>query len=269
MPAMTTWTRRLLIANVALFPVTQWVAPRLTMEMALVPALLPQRPWTAVTYMFVHAGIWHVAFNMIALFFFGPRLEMRLGGRHFLGLYAVSGLTGALLSWAFMFVGLSHPTAPIVGASGAVFGVLLGFARYWPRDRIFIWGVLPIEARWLVAGMAAMALFGGFSGAQGGIAHFAHLGGFAGGWAYLWARDRRRGRRGPVRKMVEDRVRRTGPGRAEVRRWLNLEPEGLHEVNREHLRRLQRKLREEGAESLSRRDRAFLERLEQDEERSG
>lgn len=266
---MPAWTRRLLVANVVLFPVTQWLAPRLTMEMALVPALLPQRPWTAVTYMFVHAGIWHLGFNMIALFFFGPRLESRLGGRRFLGLYAVAGLTGALLSWAFMYAGLSHPTAPIVGASGAVFGVLLGFARYWPRDRIFIWGVLPIEARWLVAAMAAMALFGGFTGAQGGIAHFAHLGGFVGGWAYLWARDRRRGRGGSIGEAVRERVRRASTGRAEVRRWLELEPEGLHEVNREHLRRLQQKLREEGAGALSRRDRAFLERLEEGEDQGG
>lgn len=261
---MTPWTRRLLIANVALFPITQWLAPRLAMEMAFVPALLLERPWTAVTYMFVHAGVWHVAFNMIALFFFGPRLEMRLGGKKFVGLYAVAGLSGALMSWAFMFVGLSDPGVPIVGASGAVFGVLLGFARYWPRDRIFIWGVLPVEARWLVAAMAGMALFGGFTGAQGGVAHFAHLGGFAGGWIYLWARDRRRGRRGPVRRMLEERVDRSKPDRARVRRWMELDPEGLHEVNREHLERLQRKLDDEGPGALSRRDREFLERLEQD-----
>lgn len=260
---MTTWTRRLLAATFGLFIVHQWVAPPLTELMALVPGLLLQRPWTALTYMFVHADVWHVLFNMIVLFFFGPRLEMRLGERSFLGLYVVAGLGGALLSWAFLFAGLTDPMRPIVGASGAVFGVLVGFARYWPRDRIFIWGVLPIEARWLVTIAVLIALFGGFSGAQGGIAHFAHLGGFAGGWIYLWARDRRRGRRGPVRRIVEEKVSRPSkPGSARVRRWLELDPEGLHEVNREHLERLQEKLEEEGAGALSARERAFLERME-------
>ena len=267
---MTTWTRRLLVANLVLFPLTEWAAPRLVPEMALVPGLLLSRPWTALTYMFVHAGIWHVGFNMLVLYFFGPRLETRLGGRHFLGLYLVAGLSGAILSWGFMFVGLTAPNRPIVGASGAIFGVLLGFARYWPRDRIFIWGVLPIEARWLVAIMVAMALFGGFGGAQGGIAHFAHLGGFAGGWIYLWVRDRGRGRSGPVRRMVEKQVERASkPGSAQVRRWLELDPEGLHEVNREHLERLQRKLREKGAGALSRRDREFLERMEESQGEGG
>lgn len=262
---MTPWTRRLLAANFVVFALTEWFAPRLAAEMALVPGLMLDRPWTAVTYMFVHAGIWHVAFNMIVLFFFGPRLETRLGERHFLALYMVAGLAGALMSWAFIFAGLTDPARPIVGASGAVFGVLLGFARYWPRDRIFIWGVLPIEARWLVTIMAALALFGGFSGGQGGIAHFAHLGGFAGGWAYLWARDRRRGRKGPVRQILEERTRRSKPGSAQVRRWLELDPEGLHEVNRRHLERLQRKLEEEGPEALGLREREFLERMEESE----
>ncbi len=260
---MTPWTRRLLAVTVVLFVAHQWVDPRLAREMALVPGLMVQRPWTALTYMFVHADIWHVGFNMLVLFFFGPRLEARLGGRAFLGLYVTAGLAGAVLSWAFIFVGLTAPARPIVGASGAVFGVLLGFARYWPRERIFIWGVLPVEARWMVAGLVAMALFGGFTGAQGGIAHFAHLGGFVGGWVYLWARDRRRGRRGPIRRIVEERATRSSPGSARVRRWLELEPEDLHEVNREHLERLQRKLEEEGADALSRRDRQFLERMEE------
>jgi membrane associated rhomboid family serine protease len=73
--------------------------PSVLPTLVLVPALIPVRPWTLVTYMFLHAGLWHLAFNMLALYFFGPRVEARLGGQHFLALYGVSGLVGGLVSW--------------------------------------------------------------------------------------------------------------------------------------------------------------------------
>lgn len=253
---MTPWTGRLLAANAVVFVVTGFVEPRLMRDLLLVPGLLPSRPWTAITYMFLHAGIWHLVFNMIALYFFGPRLEVRLGAKHYLGLYFAAGLTAALLSWLFT------PASRIVGASGAVFGVLLGFARYWPRERIFIWGVLPIEARWLVAIMAALALFGGFGGGGSNIAHFAHLGGFLGGWVYLAFLDRNRGRKGPLRQVLEEqRERISRPGRSDVARWMEIDADDLHQVNREHLERIRRKIEEEGAGSLTSREREFLERL--------
>ena len=115
---------------------------------------------------------------MLALFFFGPRVEERLGARRFLTLYFLSGISGAALSFVF------SPTAAIIGASGAVFGVELAFARFWPRVPIYIWGVLPIEARWMIVGMTVLTLYGASSGG-GGIAHFAHLGGFLGAFIYL------------------------------------------------------------------------------------
>ncbi len=123
---MTPWVKRLLIANVVMFVITINV-PALFWGLALVPIQVPFRPWTVITYMFLHGGLGHIFFNMIGLFFFGPRLEQRLGGRHFIWFYFVSGMVGAALS-------IFTPRVPIVGASGAVFGVLLGFARYWPRD---------------------------------------------------------------------------------------------------------------------------------------
>lgn len=262
---MTPWVQRLLLANVGAFVLTL-AMPRLVPQLLLLPAALPYRPWTAVTYMFLHGGIWHLGFNMLALFFFGPRLEMRLGGRHFLGLYFVSGLMAAAVSFVFT------PGARIVGASGAVLGVLLGFARYWPRARLLIWGVFPMEARWLVAIMAAASLFFGFSGSRGGIAHFAHLGGLVGGFVYLWILEKRRGRV----TVVEDLMRSAGggrerrrssrkdrPSRQDVRRWREIDPEGLHEVNRQNLERLWEKLDREGAGSLTERERAFLERMRQ------
>jgi len=154
---MTPWVLRLIVANAAVF-LLQLSLPGIERPLVLIPALLLTRPWTLISYMFLHGGFGHLFFNMLSLFFFGPRLEARLGSRNFLILYFVSGIAGALLSLVFT------PHVAIIGASGAVFGVLLGFARYWPRDQILIWGVFPIEARWMVAGMTALALFGGFSG---------------------------------------------------------------------------------------------------------
>lgn len=263
---MTPWTRRLLFANVVVFVLTYFADPgrALMGELLLIPAQLPSRPWTALTYMFLHADLMHVLFNMLILFFFGPRLEMRLGGKHFLGLYFLSGLAAAGVSWIFT------PMARIVGASGAIFGVLLGFARYWPRERLLIWGVFPMEARWLVAISVAASLFFGFGGGGGNIAHFAHLGGFLGGWAYLAAHDRGRGRRsGALEKIVEAGRKAAATRRSDRKRWERIDPSGLHEVNRENLERIRRKIEEEGAASLTRREREFLDRLARRQEGPG
>ena len=140
---MSPWVLRLIIANVAVF-LLQHVLPGLTLGLAFVPMLTLERPWTPLTYMFVHdtSGISHILFNMFALYVFGPRVEERMGGGRFIALYFISGLTGAALSFFF------SPYSPIVGASGAIFGVELAFARYWPRDRIMIWGILPVQAWW-------------------------------------------------------------------------------------------------------------------------
>src|SRR5665811_2185138 len=132
MMPLTPWVRRLLIANVVLFLAAQpgtWLFYQLT----LVPYAVLYRPWTLVSYMFLHGGIGHIFFNMLALYFFGPRLESRLGGRDFLTLYFLSGLGGAVFSFLFA------RQYPVIGASGAVYGVLLGFAMFWPREKIYLY----------------------------------------------------------------------------------------------------------------------------------
>src|SRR5260370_21390180 len=170
---VTQGVRGLLIANVGMYVITT-TFPGVLTALVLVPALIPERPWSVVTYMFLHAGVWHLLFNMLALYFFGPRVEARLGSRQFLLLYFISGLVGALTC-------LLTPSAAILGASAAIFGVMFGYARYWPRDLVLVWGVLPIHARWSVVGMATLSCLPGFGGAQSGGGHFAHLGGFLGG----------------------------------------------------------------------------------------
>lgn len=258
---MTPWIRKLVIANAAVYLITEYTAvgPILANLMALRPdpLLTLRQPWTPITYMFVHANFMHIFFNMLVLFFFGPRLEMRLGGARFIKLYFLSGLAGALLSMAFLL----GPPVPIIGASGAVYGVLMGFAILWPRDAIYIWGIVPVQARWLVGVMTAMTVFLGFGGGQDGVAHFAHLGGFLGGYLYM----RRIERNAPHRKFKEQAYaadkRRPGRDGDDIRRWANIQLDGLHEVNRDEVERLQAKITELGVATLTLEERAFMNRF--------
>lgn len=243
---MTPWVLRLVIANVVVFLLQQTTS--LTALFAFVPALIVSRPWTVLTYMFLHGSFGHIIFNMLSLYFFGSRLEARIGGRNFLQLYFISGLVGALLSAVF------SPRAAVIGASGAVFGVMYGFAHFWPRERIYIWGVLPIEARWLVIISAGLALFFVQTGAQGNVAHFAHLGGFLGGWAYLTILQRKT--TAPARdwqKKVSAPV-----GSIDKARIASIDLSKVHEVNREELNRILDKISANGMTSLSSSERTFL-----------
>ncbi|HEU5209377.1 MAG TPA: rhomboid family intramembrane serine protease [Longimicrobiales bacterium] len=193
--SMSPWVGRLLIANTVVF-LLQNVIPSLTMQLAFVPALTLVRPWTLITYMFAHGGFGHLIFNMIALFFFGPPLEDRLGSRGFLIFWLVSGLGGAALSFFFAY------DAPIIGASAGVYGVLLAFAMFYPDMPIYIWGILPVKAKWLVAFMFVLSLMNAVGGARDGVAHFAHLGGLAGGYLYLrFAGHRRYGSGGMMSRI--------------------------------------------------------------------
>jgi membrane associated rhomboid family serine protease len=246
---MTPWVGRLLVANVVMFLALSTRAfPIPFDQLVLVPAMIPTRPWTLITYMFLHGGLGHIGFNMLALYFFGSRVELRIGSQHFILLYLISGMAGGLLSLVFT------PSAPIIGASGAVFGVSFAFAYFWPRDRIYIWGVLPIEARWLVILTAGIAIFGGFTGAQRGIAHFAHLGGYVGAWFYLWWMDRRAtaGRRAWRSKVT------AAAGTVDTRRIETIDVDRIHPVNRDEVNRILDKIRASGLESLTGEERTFL-----------
>ena len=250
---MTPWVLRLLMANAIVFLLQVTMPGMIENLFAFVPAEALRRPWTIVSYMFVHGGFGHILFNMLSLYFFGPRLESRLGGRRFAILYFVSGIAGALLSVFFA------PHAAIIGASGAVFGVMLGFAHFWPRDQILIWGILPVEARVMVIAMTVMAVLFGFTGAQSGVAHFAHLGGFVGGWICL-----RMFERGSDAKKWQAKVVPTAPresSESTLNRWRRIRRDNLHEVNRAELDRILDKISSTGMSSLSAGDKEFLERF--------
>ncbi len=244
---MTPWVKRLIFANIAIY-LLQLSVPGMTRLLALVPALLLSRPWTIITYMFAHStfGFTHILFNMFALYIFGPRVEMRLGGTHFIRMYMIAGITGGLLSLFFT------PYASIVGASGAVFGVQLAFAMFYPRDRIYIWGVIPVEARVLVVILTVVTLYGGIKGG-GGVAHFAHLGGYIGAFLYLrWAK-----KQAPSAKW-QAKVAGPPPSKVAMGDWKRVDLTGVHEVNRDEVTRILTKIREQGEGSLTSQERVFL-----------
>ncbi len=176
---LTPWVKRLLIANAVVFVLTWVIGREFVLEwFSFQPTKILFRPWTPLTYMFLHGDFWHVFMNMLVLFFFGPQLESKWGSSEFIRYYLVCGLGGVALS--FLFVSYS-----IIGASAAVYGVMLAFAMAWPDAPIYFWGIFPIKAKWLVGFFVLLTFINAFGGAGGGVAHFAHLGGFAAGLLYL------------------------------------------------------------------------------------
>lgn len=179
---LTRRVKQLLIANVVVFFATLVVGERLMFDwFAFQPGELIFRPWGPFTYMFLHGDIMHLAVNMLVLFFFGPPLEARWGEREFMRFYVVCGLGGVALSLIFQPV-------MIVGASAAMYGLMLAFAMNWPTVPIYVWGIFPVQARYLVGFLGVVALLSATTSAQGSsVAHFAHLGGLLAGFLYLKA----------------------------------------------------------------------------------
>ena len=183
-PRMTPVVQALIVINVAMMFLQRTVVSGLPGVLAYSGEPL-RAWWTPVTYMFVHAGLLHLAFNMYTLWIFGPRLEHVWGTKRFAWFYLWCGL-GGVVGHALFGPGGSA----LVGASAAVFGVMLAFAWQWPREEIYLFGVLPMRVSVLVALLAGINLLQGILAAGGsgsGIAHLAHLGGFAFAFLYLHA----------------------------------------------------------------------------------
>jgi membrane associated rhomboid family serine protease len=189
MPPVTT---ALLVANVAVY-LLQMLAPGIVLPFALWPLGAAElsrgqvdfQVWQVVTYGFLHGDLVHLAFNMFALYMFGGALELVFGPRRYLNYYLVCVIAAALVQLAFAWV--SRGFYPTVGASGGVFGLLLAYAIYFPRNKLLLLFLpIPIPARIFVAIYAVLELVLGVTGTQAGVAHFAHLGGLLGGALMLW-----------------------------------------------------------------------------------
>ena len=254
---LTPWVKRLLIANVAIHVMAMLTGGLFYNLGAFVPSAVLSRPWTIFTYQFLHEpGLEHILLNMLTLVFFGPRVEERLGGKDFMTLYLLGGIGGAAFSFLF------SPNAAVIGASAAIFAVLTAFAMYWPRARIYLWGIFPVEAWLLVIGYVLYNLWSGIGGQQGGVANFAHLGGAAVGFGYLKWHD---WRRGAARRAFQNKVHDTTSSqlsdRSALQRWESIDTQALHELNRDEVTLLIQKAKVLGVRGLSPEERAFLDRM--------
>lgn len=186
-PRLTRGVQALIALNVAIL-FLQWTLVSdadLFAALGFQDASLQRTLWTALTYMFVHYGVWHLATNMVALFTFGPRLEAAMGTRAFVLYYLWCGLGGAVAHMLFVRTGI------LVGASAAVLGLMFGYAQQWPDDEVALFGVVPVRAvpTVLLLSVALLAI-GIMSAADAGagsdrMVYLAHLGGLAFGWLYL------------------------------------------------------------------------------------
>ena len=199
MPPMPAVTRTLLIANVAVFGLQVLTQNAFVPAFALWPIASPQYPgapsfevWQLLTYGFLHGDWTHLFFNMFALYMFGGDVERLLGAQRFLQYYLVC-VIGAAVAQLVVMSGISTPPLPTVGASGGVFGLLLAFGMAFPRRRIMlIFPPIPMPAWLFVTLYGMLELYLGVTGSRVGVAHFAHLGGMAAGYAMLtyWRRRR-------------------------------------------------------------------------------
>jgi membrane associated rhomboid family serine protease len=173
-------SRAIIAANVIAFLLQLYIGEALLQQFALWPLGTLFQPWQLVTYAFLHGSFAHIFFNMFALFMFGPPLEYFWGSRRFAVYYFACVIAaGATQLWTSV---LANSTEATVGASGGVFGLLLAFALYFPRQRItLLFPPIPMPAWLFVSLYGVLELVLGVTNTQAGVAHFAHLGGMLGG----------------------------------------------------------------------------------------
>jgi membrane associated rhomboid family serine protease len=261
---ITPWVGRLIIANavVLLLLMTVFTSPALFDALKFTPALALRQPWTFLTYMFVHVGLLHLLANMLMLFVFGAPVESRMGSRTFLLYYLACGLGAALFS-----VGLRGlvSVGPFVGASGAVLGVAVAFAMFWPDAELLVFPIpIPLKARTFVLALIALDFLGAVYW-HDEVAHIAHLGGALSG--YLFFRLQALSRRSPhpppraVERVVmvqsgsAEPERRTPPVPIRSRRRPDGDPVAA-EVDR-----VLDKINEKGIGSLTQAERRFLDEV--------
>lgn len=183
-------TKNLLIINVLMFLATLAGERMLnTNVMSWFTLYFPTssnfRFWQPLTYMFMHGSFWHLFFNMYTLVIFGSVVERMIGERKYLLFYIICGLGAAALHLAVMSLKLGF-SAPMLGASGAIYGVMIAYAMMFPQSKLtLLFPPVTLSAKWMVVIFAFIELLTGITGTNEGIAHFAHLGGMLFGWMLI------------------------------------------------------------------------------------
>lgn len=186
---ITPAVKALLIANIAAFVVTFfWPAAQIPFMLQPKAVIESGHVWQVVTYMFLHGSLGHVFFNMLMLWMIGVELERMWGTRYFSKFYFTCGLGAGLTQIVLGFlpgaVGAQFYVTATIGASGAIFGLLLAYALYYPTRPFLVFFVFPVPAKIFVTILGAISLLMALAGG-GGVAHTAHLGGLATGYFYL------------------------------------------------------------------------------------
>jgi membrane associated rhomboid family serine protease len=187
---VSTALKAIIGANVVMFFATTFFRT-LVPVLGLVPGLVVGRLWVwqVATYMFLHGGLFHILFNMLALWMFGAELERIWGTKYFLKFYFVSGIGAGVLTVLFSLMPFGFAQqlqqSIVIGASGAVYALLLAYAIYFPDRPIYMYFVFPIPARIFVLIIGVIAFYSSLAETGGGIASATHLGGLAVGYAYL------------------------------------------------------------------------------------
>jgi len=188
---MTPAVKALIIANAAVFTLQTFLGGGLTGNLgpltrflAFIPheAIFGLQVWRFFTYMFLHGGLYHIGFNMFALWMFGSQIESRWGKRNFLIYYFVCGLGGAIVYGVFKLFGM-ETFIPMIGASAAVMGVLLAYGMTFPNSIILFMFIIPMKAKYFVILLALIDLWSIPGG--GSVANLAHLGGMLAGFIFL------------------------------------------------------------------------------------
>ena len=184
-PRLTPWVGRIIAANavVLLLMQTLFTSPALQELLAFHPGDVTTHPWSFFTYAFVHGGLLHLLFNSLGIFVFGTAVESRMGSRAFLSYYIYCAVGAAIFCW---LLGFMRDVQPFVGASGAVLGLAVAFAVYWPDARVMVFPIpVPVKARTLVIALVALDVAFAWLAPGDGIAHEAHVGGAIFGFLFF------------------------------------------------------------------------------------
>ena len=179
----------LVAINIAVFCLTEFLFPRLTYTLALVPSSIyyGHSWWQFVTYMFVHSGYSHILFNMLSLYIFGRAVEHRVGSKEFLLYYLLTGTLCGVASYIVYYI--ANTNVVLLGASGAIYALLILFSALYPRAVVYVFGIIPVPAPLLIVLYFVIELMGSIT-SYDGVAHMTHLFGLLFGLAYMLIRMR-------------------------------------------------------------------------------
>ena len=176
----------LLIVNIVVFVLVELSGQQslLFRTFGLVPSLVWSKfkIWQLFTYLFIHGGIFHIFFNMFVLWMFGKDLENQWGKMEFLLFYFVCGIGAGLITVLFNV----NSIVPIVGASGAIYGLLLAYGFTYPNQMVYMYGLFPLKVKYMVLGLGAIAFFASLSASQSNVSHITHLSGMIIGLIFIY-----------------------------------------------------------------------------------